>query len=410
MPEIKKNKTKIDPVMAALANIEKQLGNKDEPVINRIGEIRVPKNSISFGYPEVDEASYCGGATEGGIIEIYGPESGGKSLLTLKLISSAQKRKSNCVLIDVEQSFDADWAQQQGVDVDNLYLVNKPMSAEKILDYVNAIAESGQFGLVVVDSTAAMVPEKEVEGSVSDQDYALLARAMSKGLRKIIGKLRQNKVTVVFVNQIREKMGVTYGDPTTTPGGKALKFYSHQRIRVTPGSIITVKEGEKETPVAKKSYVKFIKNKSARPGGECEIQIVFDSKSLNPVVRLVSLAKEANLVSIYKGEYRLDKELFEDEKKNVATATYNFIDLADYLIKNNFVVVLIDALAAAIENKEVSLKMPKEILELKSDPTKIVSPNNLVMAEKIIKKEIEEDFSDNSDNEIEEIAEIEKDV
>lgn len=389
IPDKKATKSKnIDAFMASLLNIEKSMGNKNgPPVIRRASDVSAQRGGmkcISFGYPEVDIASYCNGIGRGKIIEIFGPESGGKSFLSLKLMASAQKDGLSCCLVDAEKSYDEDWARQQGVNVDDLWIIDADLTAEKTLDYVYEMCKSKRFGLIVIDSTAALVPEKELEGSVSEQDYALLARALSKGLKKIMAACGSSSTTVVFINQIREKMGVMFGSNETTPGGRALKFYSHQRIKVTPGETIKVKDGDDDKVVARKSYVQFVKNKVARPWGKCLIEIVFDATALNPVVKLANLSKGSGFkaVRMKEGEWTLTKDFLktvegqEDAKNALQTGAKNAVDMANFLIKENLVIPLIDYLVSRKEDDDsIEVVIDKEILELKDDPSKIVSPD-----------------------------------
>jgi recombination protein RecA len=363
----------IDAVMSSL---EKMTGIKG--LLKKC--VYTKAQMISFGYPEVDEASNCGGIARGKLIEIFGNPSGGKSYLSLKLISSAQKEGLVCCLVDAEQSFDADWAKKHGVNTDELYVVNEAMSAEQTLDVVITICNSGKFGLVVVDSTAALIPEKELTGSVSDQDYALRARAMSKACPKIVQGCGATGTTCVFLNQIREKMNVMFGSPETTPGGKALGFFAHQRIQVTPGQVIRLKDGkkgddgkdEKGTPVGRKSYVKFVKNKTAAPFGECVIEIIFNEAALNPVVMLCNQARDWKLVGLRSGQFQIKKDVL-NEKKNLDTGVGSVAELADYLVKNNLVLTLLEAYIKAVE--EDGEGSPDEnLLQMKEDPSLIKSP------------------------------------
>ena len=347
---------------------------------------------ISFGYPEVDEASYCscggyeGGVGRGNLIEIFGNPSGGKSFLTLKLIGSAQKQGLRCCLVDAEQSFDPKWAEKHGVDADELFRINEPMSAEKLLDAVVTLCSSGLFGLVVIDSVAALVPVKELEGSVTDQDYALKARAMSKACPKIIAAIAATKTTCVFINQIREKMNVMFGSPETTPGGRSLPFYAHQRIQVTPGQIVRLKDGKKDkngkeakgTPIGRKSYVKFVKNKTAPPFGECIIEIIFNEAALNPVVMLCNRARSLKLIGIRNGIFQIKKTI-TGGKKNLITDTTSIAELADYIVKNDMVMTILEASVEAIEeiNDEVGKDEPaleEKIMDMQEDPSLIKSP------------------------------------
>lgn len=396
---------------AIIASIEKMVGVK-KGTLKKCGNEK--REMLSFGYPEVDEASCCGsigyegGIERGKLIEIFGTQSGGKSYLTLKLIASAQKKGSKCCLIDAEQSFDPRWAKKHGVNTDDLWLVNEPLSAEKLLDVVVALCQSGEFAIVVIDSVAALVPQKELEGSVSDQDYALRARAMSKACPKIINACAAKKTTCVFVNQIREKMNVVFGSPDVTPGGRSLPFYAHQRIQVTPGQIIRLKDGgkkadgseEKGTPVGRKSYVKFVKNKTAPPFGECTIEIITNEAAMNPVVMLCNAAREYKLVGSRNGLFQIKKEV-TGEKKNLDTGATSIAELADYIVKNNIVITLIDAYVKAVENEEDGESTPEEtITNMKEDPSLIKSPleGKSLEVEVVKKKEdIIDDLSGNDE-------------
>jgi recombination protein RecA len=378
MSNVKRNPAN-KSIETILANIEKSMKNTGAPVIEKAPTIKdfskVPV--ISFGFEDIDAASFCGGIPKGKLVEIFGPESGGKSLLSLKLIASAQKDGMPCCLVDAENSYDPFWADSHGVDTDELYIMRSPISAEQILEYIDKLCESGAFGLIVVDSTAALIPQKELDGSISDQNYALLARALSTACRKIVSHCSVTNTTCVFLNQIREKMGVVFGSSETTPGGRALKFYSHQRIRVTPGKKIKVLEGDKEIIIARQSFIQFVKNKAARPFGECIMEIVFDKTARNPVVKLCKAAKDYKVVSLREGTFRLSKDLFEGSKKNVDTGTKTSVELADYLVKNDLVNVVLDSFLSNYSDEHGSIdKIDKDILDLKDHPELIKSPLN----------------------------------
>lgn len=394
------SKEKKDPMLTVLANIEKQMGNKDKehPIITKASN-RKEVQTISFGYPAVDKASFCGGVPRGKLIEIFGYESGGKSYLSLKLIGSAQNMGLRACLVDAEQSYDPAWASQHGVNVDDLYIVDEPMSAEKTLDYIVAICESGAFGIVVIDSCAALVPATELQGSIADQNYALLARAMSKACNKIVHACGKTGTTCVFLNQLRDKMGVVFGDPSTTPGGKALKFYSHQRIQVIPSTKIKVKEGNKDVVVARQSIVKFVKNKVSRPWGECIIEIVFDSTALNPVVRLCNAARNLKVIDIRKGEFKIPKELSKTDEV-IATGTSTFVGLADWLVKNDYVTVVLNAVIEEYEKRKDDVtdieELDEVIMKMKDDPSLIVSPLSNTIVENVVVKPIDGDKNESN--------------
>jgi recombination protein RecA len=380
--EVKETKVNKD-LFAIIANIEKSNGVKN---IFKKGDEYSNEATISFGYPEVDEASNCGGVPEGRIVEIFGPESGGKSFLTLKLIASSQKSGKVCCLVDAEQSYDPNWAAKHGVKTDELFVIRDAITAEKLLDIVNDICKSKAFGVVVIDSVAALIPQKESEGSIGDQDYALLARAMSKGVRKINTSCGTTGTTCVFINQIREKMGVTYGSNETTPGGRALRFYAHQRIMVRPKGVTTFIEGKKEKVVSRTSSVKFIKNKKAPPMGECEIEIVFYAELLSPVVKLCSLAKDYKLVKMRDGQFQISKDII-DAKKNLDTGATSLVELSDYIVKNDLVQKLIEAYKEAID-EEGSTKVDKMVQDMIDNPALIVSP---LEGKNVVTKEVKND-------------------
>jgi len=384
-----------DPMMAVLANIEKRMGRKkDSPSpfarFGTIENVKIPV--IPFGLKDIDDASYCGGIPRGKMVEIFGEESSGKSLLTLFLIAQAQKQGLECALIDVEQSFDPLWAKKQGVNVDRLVYSNTFEGAgEEALEYASKICESGAFGLVVIDSTAALTPLAEIEGSLQENArVGAQAQMMSRGCRKICAACGATNTTCIFINQVRMKIGVMYGNPETTPGGKALPFYSHVRIRTRKSSRIKVKDGEKDKIVGQVSVATFIKNKVARPWGEAEFKIIYDSASLNPVVMLANALKTAKIVTTYNGILRLGKEVASEvfnEKKPIETGATNFVELADWMIKEKCVIKLLDYLLEDQDNlpKEDKQDLDGSILEMKTDSSKIVSPtNNVIISTKLL--------------------------
>jgi len=389
------NKVK-DPMDAILANIEKSMGNKSKPVFTRFGNIQ--KDSIpviSFGIKDVDEASNSGGVPRGKIVEIFGPESSGKSLLSLYLIASAQKQGLECALVDAEQSFDPIWAARHGVDVDKLVYSNDFDCGENALEYAYRLCESGAFGLVVIDSTAALTPKSELEGSLMDNArLGEQARMLSRGCRKIVQACGLRDTTCVFINQIRDKIGVTFGDATTTPGGRALKFYSHQRIKAVKVGNIYVKQGKESMVVGQKSIITFVKNKTARPWGKCELQMIFDVNATNPIVMLANTLRAEKMVSSRLGLLRISKDVIDNDKP-IETGATTMIELAKYLIQNDLVIKLIDKIV-----DEGLIVLDDAILELKEDPTKIVAPNADVLIDVNIKK-----IGDASPAEIAEVAE-----
>jgi recombination protein RecA len=413
-PVAKKLVSKEKSFDAIIKNIEKSLkSNPNDPIIEKAPTIKdfssIPV--ISFGYPEVDEASFCGGVPQGKLIEIFGPESGGKSFLSLKLIASAQKSGMKCCLVDAENSYDPLWADGHGVDTTDLYIIRKALSAQKILNAVDKLCASGAFGLIVIDSTAALIPQKILDGEIGDATVAELARVMSDACRKIVANCANTNTTCVFLNQIREKVGIMFGSPETTPGGRALKFYSHQRIKVTPGKKVKVEENGKPIVIARQSWVQFVKNKVARPFGEGVIEIIFDHTARNPIVKLCKAAKDYKVISVREGTFRIHKNLFEGSKKNVDTETKTTVELADYLVQEGLVEKVLETyIENYVDENGNEDKIDQDILALRDDPSLIVSPMDGATvdieqdnAPEISKEEIIDELDTNIDDEDDEL-------
>src|SRR6184192_413006 len=274
---------------AAISQIEKSYGKGS---IMRLGsrDVLVPVSVIPSGCLSLDAALGVGGFARGRVIEVYGPESGGKTTLTLQVIAEAQKLGGQAAFIDAEHALDPVYARKLGVDVDNL-LVSQPDNGEQALEIAETLIRSGGVDIVVVDSVAALVPKAELEGDMGDPQMGLQARLMSQALRKLTGIVSKSRTCLIFINQIREKIGVMFGNPETTTGGRALKFYSSVRIDIRRTN--QIKEGEEV--VGSRVKVKIVKNKCAAPFRQAEFDVGYGA-GISKTGELIDIGMEHKII------------------------------------------------------------------------------------------------------------------
>jgi recombination protein RecA len=294
----------------ALAQIEKQFGKGS---IMRLGnrEAIVPISVISTGSISFDAALGVGGLPRGRVIEIFGPESSGKTTITLQVIAEAQKAGGLAAFVDAEHALDPAYAKKLGVDVDNL-LVSQPDYGEQALEITEALVRSGAIDVLVVDSVAALVPKAELDGEMGDSHMGLQARLMSQALRKLTGTVSKSRTCLIFINQIREKIGVMFGNPETTTGGRALKFYSSVRVDIR--RIGAVKEGD--VVVGSRTKVKIVKNKVAAPFRDAEFDILY-GEGISREGDVLDLATTHNVVDKSGAWFSFQGERIGQGRENV---------------------------------------------------------------------------------------------
>jgi len=284
-----------------VADIEKQHGKGSIMMLG--SKTFVPVDVVPTSSISLDLALDAGGLPRGRVIEIYGPESGGKTTLTLHVIAEAQKLGGKAAFIDAEHALDPVYARKLGVDVDHL-LVSQPDNGEQALEIADALIESGKIDVIVIDSVAALVPKAELEGDMGDPQMGLQARLMSQALRKLTAKTNRTQTILIFINQIREKIGVMFGNPETTTGGRALKFFSSVRLDIRKTQVI--KDGDKV--IGAETRIKVVKNKVGRPFREAEVRVIY-GEGISREMDLLKVGEAHQVVSkegswfSYKGEH-----------------------------------------------------------------------------------------------------------
>jgi recombination protein RecA len=315
-------KEKLKAISSALAAIEKQFG---KGAIMSLGGEAEEVGVIPTGSVGLDLALGVGGLPRGRVVEIFGPESSGKTTLSLQAIAQAQKAGGVCAFIDAEHALDVTYARKLGVRIEDL-LISQPDCGEQALEIADKLVATGAIDLIVVDSVAALVPKAEIEGEMGDAHMGLQARLMSQALRKLTAATSRNNTCVMFINQLRQKIGVVYGNPETTTGGNALKFYASVRLDIR--KIGVVKNGDQ--PVGNKTRVKVVKNKVAPPFRECEFEILYGT-GVNAAGEIVDLASEANLIEKSGAYYSLNGERIAQGRDKACQYLGEHPDLADVL-------------------------------------------------------------------------------
>jgi recombination protein RecA len=346
---------------SVLGQIDKKHGKNTVMRLGDKPEMNI--EAISTGSLKLDIALGVGGLPKGRIVEIYGPESSGKTLLCLEAIAAVQRDGGIAAFVDAEHALDPEWAAKVGVDVENL-LISQPSSGEQALDITESLVRSGAVDIVVVDSVAALTPQKELDGEIGDSMMGVQARMMSQALRKITGAVNQTKTTVIFINQLRDKIGVMFGSPETTTGGKALKFYASVRMDIR--RIEQIKEGT--DVVGAKTRVKVIKNKVAPPFKQAEFDIIFTPG-------LEGFSREGDIIDL-----GVDHGII---KKGGAWFSYNGEQLGQGKEKTR---------AKLREDKELAIEIENKILAIVQPPKDKASKEAAELADLDVIEDEDSDF------------------
>lgn len=340
-----------------LADIEKQFGKGSIMKLGSDAHLNI--EATSSGSISLDIALGVGGYPKGRIVEIYGPESSGKTTFALHSIAEVQKKGGRAAFIDAEHALDPVYAKNLGVDLDEL-LLSQPDTGEQALDICEALVRSGIIDLIVIDSVAALVPQAEIEGEMGDSHVGLQARLMSQALRKLSGTLNKTKTTAIFINQLREKVGVMFGNPETTPGGRALKFYSSIRLEVRRAE--QIKQGDKV--IGNKTNVKVVKNKVAPPFRTACVDIMY-GEGVSKEGEIIDLASEIDLLDKSGAWYSYNGEKIGQGKENVKLLLKEKTDLRDeleYKIREHYGII------GDMKKPKQTKKIEVKDAEVKIDP------------------------------------------
>lgn len=323
-PQFASDEEREKALASAMAQIQKQFG---KGAVMKLGDDNAKLNieSISTGSMSLDLATGIGGVPRGRIVEIYGPESSGKTTLTLHIIAEAQKKGGRAAFIDAEHALDPEYARNLGVDVDEL-LVSQPDYGEQALEIAETLVRSGALDVVVVDSVAALVPKHEIDGAMGDATVGMQARLMSQALRKLAGVINKTNTTIIFINQLREKIGVMFGNPETTTGGRALKFFSTMRIDVR--RVESIKAGDQV--LGNRTRAKIVKNKVAPPFKQAEFDIMY-GKGISKAGDVLDCAVAAGIVEKAGSWYSYNGERIGQGRENVKEYIENNIQFQDLL-------------------------------------------------------------------------------
>lgn len=338
------NENKQKALAMALIQIEKQFGKGS---IMRLGENRsMDVETISTGSLSLDIALGAGGLPMGRIVEIYGPESSGKTTLTLQVIAAAQRESKICAFIDAEHALDPIYAQKVGVNIDNL-LCSQPDTGEQALEICDALTRSNAVDLIIVDSVAALTPKAEIEGEIGDAHMGLAARMMSQAMRKLAGNLKNANTLLIFINQIRMKIGVIFGNPETTTGGNALKFYASVRLDIR--RIGAIKEGDEI--VGSETRVKVVKNKIAAPFKQADFQIIY-GEGINHRGELIDLGVKYKMIEKSGAWYSYNGEKIGQGKANACNFLKEHLSITAELNKKLRDLLLYSTSKQVVDDKD----------------------------------------------------------